>query len=73
MHRINEHPVQPVWWQKQFAQVAIVHRLASKEACAGREATCVARLFMTRGVKPLHDRSELCGRGSQCVGKAVAS
>ena len=56
MHRINEHLVQPVWWQKQFAGVAIVHSEptlnrtgTSEEAGAGRETTCVAQPFMTRG------------------------
>ena len=37
----------------------------------GGHMRCTA--FYDTRLKPLHERSEVCGRRSQCVGKAVAS
>ena len=41
----------------------------SEEACARREARCVAQLFYDMRLKPLHERSELCGEGLSASGR----
>ena len=54
-HHLDEHPVQPVWWQKHFAGVAIVHSMPTfiglerPRKLALDEATSVAKLVMTGG------------------------